>query len=289
MAVFVEQEADWRFRLNAGCHEQPACINPAVLVAVPHHMSIEPSNPREPVESSISLPLHSDTTTFPLPSDPSASEITSPHSWTLSVASSNDSPSTARSCYSSETTLDSVRSDSSRRCSTIPSHISSRASSTVASPATVSNTPRSLPRLSPRIPETCPFKDCKSFTSSGSTSSRSALSHHISQQHRYRCEQGCENVGFPNQRDLDRHHTTKNIHSQTNLSGCSYRCGGCNHTNARRDNYLRHLGTCDPVHCASTYVCGLCHYDSGTNKDEHVIHVKQCMKQRGRKKLNSLS
>lgn len=144
----------------------------------PHHMSIEPSNLHEPVGLLTSLPLHSDTTTFPHPSNPSASEITSPHSWTLSVASSNDSLSTLRNSYSPETSFDSVHSDASRRCSTIFSHISSRISSTVASPAAVPRSPRaprSIPRSRDRAPETCPFKDCKSFDSSGSTSSRSVL------------------------------------------------------------------------------------------------------------------
>lgn len=286
MAVIAEGKTDWRFRFHAG-HQWPACIDPAALFTSSYHASIKPSNPHDPRVSVSSPPLRSDTTNFPSSPIPLPPDITLPQSSTSPLPTSQASPGTSRRSQSPEIIFDTVQTASSRRCSTL-TQVSPNNSTSFASPTAIPRSPRYIPSLSPRIPQTCPFKNCKWSPVSGSASSRSSVIRHISQYHKHRCERGCENVGFQTPRDRDRHHNS-GIHRQSNQADHMYRCGGCGHLENRRDNHLRHLGTCSSVQYKSSYVCGLCGRDSDTHKDEHHTHVQHCMKQRGRKKANLAS
>lgn len=92
--------------------------------------------------------------------------------------------------------------------------------------------------------------------------------------HRYRCERGCSNVGYPSVRDLESRHYNTPIH---NAEEGQYRCGRCGKLDSRQDNHTRHLGRRQPCQrepVAQQYVCGRCSHKT-YDKEAHLGHLRR--------------
>lgn len=109
------------------------------------------------------------------------------------------------------------------------------------------------------------------------------LRRHLVSRHRYRCEKGCSHRAFESQRDLDRHYNTQE-HSEDASSETrppSYVCS-CNKRDHRKDLHRRHVRSCK-YHGHGNFFCSSCRHGT-PDKGTHLIHLAQCVKQRGRKK-----
>ncbi|KAL2863207.1 uncharacterized protein BJX67DRAFT_364452 [Aspergillus lucknowensis] len=106
------------------------------------------------------------------------------------------------------------------------------------------------------------------------------LLHHEARAHRYRCELGCPDKGFSTLRNRSRHYGSK-AHEQSQILFQFGSCGG-QFSGERRDNYLRHLKSCDKGYNLQ-YICGR---DSNQTLDKaaHIDHVKACKGAAGRKR-----
>ncbi|KAM0799176.1 hypothetical protein BDR22DRAFT_342422 [Usnea florida] len=99
-----------------------------------------------------------------------------------------------------------------------------------------------------------------------------ALRGHQNDEHRFRCERaGCEQV-FTNKRGRDRHYKTR-AHAAERGADPTYQCR-CGVTDARKDNYRRHLKSCKKD-SLMPYQC-LCRTHTVMEKEEHEAHVKSC-------------
>ncbi|KAK7973810.1 Condensin complex subunit 3 [Apiospora arundinis] len=92
-------------------------------------------------------------------------------------------------------------------------------------------------------------------------------------------------MAFLSSRDRTRHHSSQlhKGHSNSLSSGDhhEYRCA-CGISFPRRDNYLRHLRWCVTPEI-SPHTCGNCGLEKLDTKNQHLEHLKQCQKRRGRK------
>ncbi|KAF6833047.1 hypothetical protein CMUS01_06684 [Colletotrichum musicola] len=116
---------------------------------------------------------------------------------------------------------------------------------------------------------TCDLLRCRSRK----FESLSSLRFHEDEAHRYRCEWGCSDVGYPSVRDLKARHYGP-FHKQ---EAGQYKCGRCGETGYRQDNHTRHLLRKRPCRAAPTpqkYACGRCG-ETTHAKDEHLAHLRQ--------------
>ncbi|KAI0971617.1 hypothetical protein F4678DRAFT_90373 [Xylaria arbuscula] len=119
------------------------------------------------------------------------------------------------------------------------------------------------------IPNTTPFtvSQCSSATRFALPLPPSLVTANRAKQARpFACTTCRHPVSFTMKKDLDRHKRT--VHATSN--GKAYHCR-CGKRDVRKDNYLRHVGTCNKTspynyHC----ICGFIH----VNKEEHIGHVK---------------
>ena len=99
-----------------------------------------------------------------------------------------------------------------------------------------------------------------------------ALRRHQNDEHRFRCERaGCGRV-LTTKRGRDRHYQTR-LHAAERGSDPTYQCR-CGATDARKDNYQRHLNSCKKD-SLMPYQC-LCRTHIVMDKEEHEAHVKNC-------------
>ncbi|KAK1848276.1 hypothetical protein CCHR01_09114 [Colletotrichum chrysophilum] len=100
------------------------------------------------------------------------------------------------------------------------------------------------------------------------------LNEHISEAHKYRCEKGCLDVGYPSVRDLSSRHYGR-YHEEEGPA--PYVCGRCGKSDSRHDNHTRHLGrvrTCRAKPVAQKYACGRCG-DMTYDKEKHLQHLRR--------------
>ncbi|GAB1320010.1 Zinc finger protein ZFAT [Madurella fahalii] len=87
---------------------------------------------------------------------------------------------------------------------------------------------------------------------------------------RFQCELCGEN--FANQKNRDRHYLSE----RHNADAPKFKCA-CNYTQARKDNYRRHLANCTfPIDVSYSCSCG----HQTPDKSEHAIHVEYCRRRR---------
>ncbi|GJC85326.1 hypothetical protein ColLi_08164 [Colletotrichum liriopes] len=153
------------------------------------------------------------------------------------------------------------------------------------SPASSPSTPRASP------PPAVTYETCSTPTASPSDNNQSPgvvcrvapcqgkafnniadLRSHNAKAHRYPCESGCLNVGYPSKRDrMSRHY------GPSHGVGEKYTCGRCGKSIYRQCNHKRHLDRKQPCKAkpvAQEYVCGRCG-DKTYNKEEHLWHLEQ--------------
>lgn len=116
---------------------------------------------------------------------------------------------------------------------------------------------------------TCDMLPCRGrkFESLGSFQS------HKDEAHRFCCEYGCSDVGYPSVRDLKARHYGP-FHKQ--YAG-QYKCGRCGETGYRQDNHTRHLSRKRPCRASASpqkYACGRCG-ETTYKKDEHLTHLRR--------------
>ncbi|KAL3297900.1 hypothetical protein RB213_010323, partial [Colletotrichum asianum] len=102
--------------------------------------------------------------------------------------------------------------------------------------------------------------------------SMESLRAHDDKAHRYRCERGCSDVGYPSARDLEFRHYHGPLHSKDDGK---YRCGRCGKPDSRQDNHTRHLERrrpCQAKSKAQRYACGRCGNET-YDKQEHLRHL----------------
>ncbi|RDW70890.1 uncharacterized protein DSM5745_08401 [Aspergillus mulundensis] len=129
-------------------------------------------------------------------------------------------------------------------------------------------------------PVSCPHFQCN-FCESTFSDESALMSHELRAHHV--CERGCAKKAFSCARNRDRHYAKSHGQSKFDFHcGCGKRFAG-----VRRDNYLRHLKSCNATDNLP-YICGRDSHET-YNKVEHLAHIKACKGQVGRKKKNPSS
>lgn len=96
---------------------------------------------------------------------------------------------------------------------------------------------------------------------------------HDYEAHRYRCQKGCQDVGYPSLRDLGSRHYGP-VHG---VGQAPYVCGRCGKSDPRQDNHTRHLERVRPCRAKPViqqYTCGRCG-DKTYEKEKHLQHLRR--------------